>query len=480
MNETCRETEALWRYGLIRDLLEPGLSRRERGQLARGLAVGVHRYRDGSLRSVSRTTIDRWVRAYRLGGFRALYPRARRVAPRTEASLLALAVALKVEASERTGAQIAAIIARHEASEAEREGRAVRRCPSVRTVQRHLERAGHGGPWSRAPQGPRYRRFEAERCNQLWIADCLHGPLIAARKAILICLEDDHSRYIPGVRFVYTESTVHLEGVLRSALQAHGVPERLYCDNGSIFACGRLAQICARLGVALVHSRPGRPEGRGKLERFFATLRAQFLREIAARAQPVGDLTELNRLLWAWLARAYHRTVHSETGEPPGERYAHVRPRYATKHELTEAFLWTERRRVGPKVASVSLYGNVYEVDQALRGRVVELRFDPHELRAVEVVHGARSFGLAKPFVVGRHAHPRAVADQPPVDKAPPATGIDYLDLLARDHQREQRGIDYRALPGANSRNHDDDEPNQRDHREQADQRDHGEQGKGA
>jgi putative transposase len=259
--------------------------------------------------------------------------------------------------------------------------------------------------------------------------------------------------------------------VLRSAFRAREVPERLYADNGSIFACGRLAQICARLGIALVHSRPGRPEGRGKLERFFATLRSQFLREIAARGVPVVDLADLNRLLWAWLARAYHRQVHSETGEPPGERYARVRPRYATEHELTAAFQWTERRRVGPKVATVSLYGNVYEVDQALRGRVVELRFDPHELHAVEVVHGERSFGLAKPFVIGRHAHPRAVAQQPSTDEAPPATGIDYLDLLAREHERSQRGIDYRALPGA-------DGP---DHGEQADQRDtDDEQEKGA
>jgi hypothetical protein len=102
---------------------------------------------------VSRTTIGRWVRAYRLGGFRGLYPRVRRVRPRTEAALLALAVALKTEAPERTGAQIAEIIARRERHEAEREGRPPRRCPAARTVQRHLERAGHGG-WLARAAGP--------------------------------------------------------------------------------------------------------------------------------------------------------------------------------------------------------------------------------------------------------------------------------------------------------------------------------------
>jgi putative transposase len=454
VSEDRREAEALWRYGLIRDLLSVELSARERGALARGLAAGVHRYVDGSLRSVSRTTIGRWVRAYRLGGFRGLYPRVRRIRPRTDGALLVLAVALKAEAPERTGAQIAEIIARHEAREAEREGRAVRRCPAVRTVQRHLERAGHGGRRSRAPQGPRYRRFEAERPNELWIADCLHGPSVAGRKAILICLLDDHSRYIPGARFVYAEWIVRLEGVLRSAFQAHGLPARLYCDNGSIFTSGQLVRICARLGIALVHSRPGRPEGRGKLERFFATLRGRFLRELAARPEPVGELGELNRLLWAWLARVYHRRVHSETGESPAERYARVTPRYAADRELMEAFVWSELRRVGPRVATVSLYGNAYEVDAALRGRTVELRFDPHELRRIEVFHDGRSFGLAKPFLVSRHAHPRAAPEPPPADNTPPRTGIDYLDLLEREHQRSQRGIDYRALPGADGREH--------------------------
>ena len=104
-----------------------------------------------------------------------------------------------------------------------------------------------------------------------------------------------------GARFVFAESTVRLEGVLRSAFQAHGLPDRLYCDNGQIFSSGRLEQICARLGIALVHSRPRRPEGRGTLERFFATLRSRFLTEVKAR--PPEDPAELNRLLWAWLAR---------------------------------------------------------------------------------------------------------------------------------------------------------------------------------
>jgi len=448
VSEDRREAEALWRYGLIRELLEPSLTRAERGALACALTASVHRYVDGSLRSVSRSSVDRWVRAYRAGGFRALYPRARQGGARSDGELLGLAVALKAEAPERTGAQIAEIVARVEVDRAAAERREPRRRPAARTIQRHLARSGLGGRGGARSSGPSFRRFEAQRANELWIADCMHGPAVGSRKAILMCIEDDHSRYIPGARFVFAESTVRLEGVLRCAFQAHGLPDRLYCDNGQIFSSGRLEQICARLGIALVHSRPRRPEGRGKLERFFATLRSRFLTEVKARGRPLEDLGELNRLLWAWLARGYHRRVHSETGECPAERYARLHPRYGTEAELTEAFLWHERRKVGPKVPLVSLHGNTYEVDDALRGQEVTLYFDPHELGRVEIRLGERRFGYAKPHVISRHAHPRAGAPQPPERQPAPNTGIDYLELLEREHRRDQRRIDYRRLIG--------------------------------
>ena len=463
MLEDRREAEALWRYGLIRELLEPSLTRAERGALARALTASVHRYVDGSLRSVSRSSVDRWVRAYRAGGFRALHRRARQGGARSDAGLLELAVALKAEASERTGAQIAEIIARVEVDRAVAEGRKPKRAPAARTIQRHLARSGLGGRGGARSSGPSFRRFEAERPNELWIADCMHGPAVGSRKAILMCIEDDHSRYIPGARFVLVESTVRLEGVLRSAFQAHGLPDRLYCDNGQIFSSGRLEQICARLGIALVHSRPRRPEGRGKLERFFATLRSRFLTEVKTR--PPEDLAQLNRLLWAWLARGYHDRPHSETGERPAERYARLRPRYGTEAELTEAFLWHERRKVGPKVPLVSLHANTYEVDDALRGQEVTLYFDPHELGRVEVRLGERRFGYAKPHVISRHAHPRAGAPQPPERQPAPNTGIDYLELLEREHRRDQRLIDYLRVIGADAGERDGRHDNHNDQR---------------
>ena len=125
-----------------------------------------------------------------------------------------------------------------------------------------------------------FGRFEAARPNEMWTGDALHGPVIGGRKTYLFAFIDDHSRLITGHRFGHAEDTVRLAAALRPALAARGVPDRIYVDNGSAFVDAWLLRACAVLGVKLAHSDPGRPEGRGKIERLFRTVREQFLVEI--------------------------------------------------------------------------------------------------------------------------------------------------------------------------------------------------------
>jgi hypothetical protein len=112
-----------------------------------------------------------------------------------------------------------------------------------------------------------------------------------------------------------------LAAALRPALASRGVPEAIYVDNGSAFVDAWLLRACAKLGIKLTHSAPGRPQGRGKIERLFRTVRDQFLVEITGQDdQPgrhyVADLATLNRLFAAWVEQVYHQAVHSETGLP--------------------------------------------------------------------------------------------------------------------------------------------------------------------
>lgn len=194
------------------------------------------------------------------------------------------------------------------------------------------------------------------------------------------------------------------------------------------------------LGIKLTHSQPGKPAGRGKIERFFRTVRDQFLVEIAdqpddpgSAGTPVASLAELNALFTAWVEQVYHQRVHTETGMAPLARFLADRPPVPTPATLlTEAFRWSQWRTV-TKTATVSLHANLYEVDAALAGSRVELVFDPFDLSDIDVRHNGRRVGKAVPFKLGTHVHPKAATDTPP---APIPTGIDYLRLVQERHTR--------------------------------------------
>jgi putative transposase len=441
--ERAREI-ALFRYSLVQEVVSPQLSAAQRGRRVRELAAMAHAGPDGAEVRVSCQTISRWKRDYLAGGFEALVPVPRQASPRTPGEVLELAAALKRENPERTAAQVQRIL-RAQSGWA----------PSDRTLQRLFARLELTAPPADPAQQQVFGRFEAARPNELWTGDALHGPMVGGRKTYLFCFIDDHSRVVVGARWAFHEDTVRLAAALRPALAARGVPEKVYVDNGSAFVDAWLLRACAVLGIKLVHSRPGRPQGRGKIERFFRTVRGQFLAEITAKdgtGTAVTDLAELNRLFTAWVQACYHRAVHSETGEPPLARWAAGASEplpLPSPAQLREAFLWSERRTV-KKTATVSLHGNTYQVDPSLVRCTVELVFDPFDLDSIQVRHKGKPAGTAVPFVIGRHAHAKArTAEDGGQRTEPEPTGIDYLRILDAAHDTElQAQINYAALIG--------------------------------
>ncbi|EQD39662.1 transposase, partial [mine drainage metagenome] len=131
--------------------------------------------------------------------------------------------------------------------------------------------------------------------------------------------------------------------------------------------------------------------GRGKIERFFRTVRDQFLIEVAH--SEISSLEVLEERFQGWVEQVYHRRIHSETGQTPLERFS-IKPKIPDLALVREAFLFSEVRTV-TKTATVSLYGNDYEVDQALVGRKVDLVFDPFDLSLINVRYMDRDFGKA-------------------------------------------------------------------------------------
>ena len=427
----------LFRYQLICPALDEGLSTKQRGKLVREIAGRTHTDPFGNQVRISRETLDRWIRRYRAGGFEALVPAPRRLAARTDAQVLELAASLKRENPTRTVAQVARILRT-----------ATGWAPSESTLLRHFHRLELMGP--AAGQAPAvFGRFEAADPNELWVGDALHGPRVGDRKTYLFAFLDDHSRLATGYRFGFAEDTVRLAVALKPALAARGVPAGIYVDNGSAFVDAWLLRACAKLGVRLVHSAPGRPQGRGKIERFFRTVREQFLIEVtdtasedlaAAGVDDATALLELNRLFTAWVETEYHRRTHTETGQTPLARWEAGwdrlgrTPAMPTADELTEAFLWSEYRVV-TKTATVSLHANTYQVDAALVGRKVELVFSPFDLETVEVRYRDKSY---RESPAAQHLPPRPPESQTRDPRAR-AGGWDGDRLFGADRGRPPR-----------------------------------------
>ena len=360
--------------------------------------------------------------------------------------MLELAAGLKREHPARTAAHIARIIAAEHGW-----------APSARTLQRHFARL----ELSTRPDGspPKaFGRFEAAACDQLWVSDGLHGPIIDGRRAVLFALLDDHSRYVVGHRWGHGEDTLGMQAALHDAVKTHGCPQRLYCDNGSAYSSYQLAWSAAVLDIKLVHSAPGRPQGRGKIERWNRTVRDQFLVEV----DPTRPARRWNSSTDRSPCGCTSSTTAPCTPKPRPPRRSGTTPRAAPAPpepdpaRLRRAFLWREQRKV-TSFATVSLHGNRFEVDAALVGRTIDVLFTPFDLTVIEIEYQGRPMGQARPHHVGRHVHPAVKPDATaPVE----ATGIDYLRLLEDAHQREVgQLINYPALadegPAEPGRTHD-------------------------
>jgi putative transposase len=355
--------------------------------------------------------------------------------------LLEEACQLRLELPARSAAQISAILlARHGIRVAER------------TVREHFQRRGLQRA-ALAQQPHVFGRFEALRPNELWVGDVLIGPYVPhprtgpSRRAFLYLLVDDFSRLIVHGAWMTEQNARAGQQVLRAAIQRRGVPEILYTDNGSPYVAEALERTCAVLGIRLVHSRPYRPQGRGKVERANGFIRERFLLE--AEAHGIASFSELNDRFQAWVEQVCNTRIHAETGQTPIARFlSQGPPRLVEPSLLREAFRWSVRRRV-TRTATVSLAGNRYSVDDALALRQVELRFDPEDLSKLDVYWEGRPIGQAVPFVLGRHVHHQVaqrVGDAPNLTVTPTA-GVDYLGLVLAKHEAEHFGsIAFRDL----------------------------------
>jgi putative transposase len=386
---------ALFRYGVIADLLHLDPKDRQLSARLREKAEREYVIPQSTRRQIAAETIRDWLQAYRRGGFEALRPK-----PRADRGVLrvldqATADLLCTIKDEHPDFSVPMVIA-------EGRGQGISAALPPSTVHRLLSRQGLMARRSDQAQSKDRRRFAFEKANQLWMSDVMHGPAVMTdgrrkHKSYLIAFLDDATRIVPFAAFAFSENVAGFLPTLEQAIRRRGIPERLYVDNGSAFRSHHLALCCAKLGVTLIHARPYQPQGKGKLERWFRTVRLQLLSRLSEA--DLASLGALNRRLWAFVESEYHQTPHHGLdGQTPFDRWAlSAQDVRLPGPELAEMFLFEQKRRV-QKDRTVSLLGVVYEVDASLVGETVTLRYDPARVGApIEVAFKDRAFQGVKP-----------------------------------------------------------------------------------
>lgn len=364
-----------------RDKLNHG----ERKQLLRELASRQYQIPYAKHCHISEQTIERWFYVYQRGGFDALSPRQRSDKGNTciSESLQQEIIQLKQANPSRslnTLLQLLSaqgLIAKHEFSRA--------------SLHRFLQSKSLSTRVLNDADKIERRSFVAEHAGDIWQGDVMHGPTITTskgqRKVYLVSLLDDASRLICHNAFCFGETALDIEGVLKQALLKRGLPKKMLIDNGPAYKSGSLQMICARLGIRLVYCRPYEPAAKGKIEKWHAVFRQQFLTELAL--ENIQSLDDLNQRLWAWVEQVYHQRPHSGLDkQTPLDRWrqdlVHIKPLGSLAPKLDEYFYHRVKRLIR-KDATLSWEGQRYEVAYEYTGQWINLVIEPHQQKAIQI-----------------------------------------------------------------------------------------------
>jgi transposase InsO family protein len=422
MEEHKKQKIALFRYGIIAELT--GLRQTQRGEREKLISELVSRSWEipFSGRSfIGRSTLRQWIKRYQDSGgkLESLQPSPREDTGRMRSlddETQAVLIKLKRELGRVSLPVLLKTAKLRKLLPADCKA-------SPQSIYRLFKREGIADEQAVKQD---MRKYEAELPNDIWQSDCMHGPQVLCdgrlRKSYLFAFIDDHSRLISHGEFYLQENLDSFTHCLQKALAKRGLPRKLYVDNGPSFRSHHLEHVCASLSIALIHATPYRPEGKGKIERFWGTVRGQLL---ALQQEPVS-LGQLNEQLHRFLETDYNLREHSATGEKPFERYArHVELVRQAPKNLSDFFRKRALRKVD-RDRTVSLCGRLYEAPVELIGRTITLLYHEADPSRVEVFFQEKPSGFLVPLDlhvncrVRRHNHQTQLLQKPADQKASP------------------------------------------------------------
>jgi len=406
---------ALFRYQIISPLLAMDIPRGKRLQMYQELASKEWINPSGEKVKVRADTIRYWLRCYKKDGFEGLKDAARSLrGGKIPEEAVIKACQLKQEVPERSIGKIINIM--------EEMALVMPGLLRKSTLHRYMQQKGLSARALKLPDTKDLARWQADYANDLWQSDMLGGPYLPdpdhpgkMRKTWLYAFLDDASRMIVYGRFFFKGDLPSLELVFKRAIQRCGLVRLCYYDNGQTYRAGHMKVICAELGIhAPVFTEVARPQGHGKVEAWNHNCTRNFLAEL--KASSVQTIDELNELFIIWVEYEYNRTVHSEIGCTPRDRWLRdaARFRYVTEEKLRRAFLWEEERRVD-KCAMIQLFTRRYRVSPTLSGRKIKVRYNPEHLELVEIWDGRKFVERVRPFVIQRQRPPKVQLPKPEI-----------------------------------------------------------------
>jgi transposase InsO family protein len=393
MDEDKKKQIAVFRFGVIADFVTGiNLHRGEKERLLADKCARKWTIPYSNRTFIGRSTIRDWISNYQNGSCRleALYPRDRSDKGKSRSIDNETATNLICVRNELPKATVETVIRIMRQRQLIRAGTRL----NATNVWRFLHQ--HGLMPESQAAGVDRRKYEAELPNDIWQSDVMHGPQVLVnerrRKAYLIAFIDDHSRLVPFAKFYLSENLVSFLDAFEKALVKRGLPRKLYVDNGSAFRSRQLEHVCASLGIALIHSTAYQPQGRGKIERFFRTVRTQFLPSLTAPS----SLEDLNTALDLWLDQ-YHQRRHSAIAQSPLQRYgANIACLRMAPDDLKDHFRIVVRRTVA-KDRSVTINGRLFEAPVALISKRIDLLYHKDQPMRVEARLSGQSYGMLQP-----------------------------------------------------------------------------------
>ncbi len=396
--ERHRQKIADFRYSVVGELCNPYLTDDERKTLIKEKTERLYLIPGSKKTGISAETIRNWATKYKLYGKEGLLPKQRedRGRPRSFTDEEATLIVEKLRKNPKlTATAVVKKLQKDGLVKTQIKGSALSRFIQANNLTKKQR--------VKIIDDKDQRRFAFEGPLECVQADAMHGfpvPNSKGRKqkAILLAFIDDATRRILYARFAFSEKSILFEEGISHILKAHGKIGRLYVDNGSTFVSGQTKRILETLAIYLIHSKPYRPQGRGKIERFFRTVRQSFLRLLDEKE--IKNIEHLNMLFSTWLETEYHREIHSSLGITPLDAWlskCNTIKRLDPTLDIDFVFLHMITRKVYND-SIVSVNGTPFEVPPVLIGKKVSIFFNPNPpITRILVKCDGKNYGEAKP-----------------------------------------------------------------------------------